>query len=210
MRILITAGPTREYFDTVRFISNPSTGKMGYAIAESAARRGHGVVLVSGPVALPDPIRVDVLHVQSAEQMCTAATNAFERCDAAIMTAAVCDYRPTRRLDHKLKKKNRLRPIQLQPTTDICARLGRIKGDRVVIGFAMEDHQEHAHAEAKLRRKRCDAIVLNGLENVGADTATIEILRENGGWSPPIRGSKSKIAERIIQLAEKMSGSPTT
>ncbi len=206
MRILITAGPTREFFDTVRFISNPSSGKMGYALAACAARRGHGVVLVSGPVSLAKPPGVDVVSVESAQEMCDAATSAFERCDAAIMTAAVCDYRPTRRLDHKLKKQNRMRPIQLQPTTDICAFLGKIKGNRVVVGFAMEDHDEHDHAEAKLRRKRCDAIVLNGLDNVGSDNATIEILRADQGWSRPIRGAKSEIAEKIVQLTEEISG----
>lgn len=205
MRILITAGPTREYFDTVRFISNPSSGKMGYAIAASAVQRGHEVVLVSGPVSLSRPHGVTVKSVTSAGEMLAAATSEFEACDAAIMTAAVCDYRPTRRLDHKLKKQNRLRPIQLQPTTDICALLGRQKAHRVVIGFAMEDHDEHAHAEGKLRRKRCDAIVLNGIDNVGGDHATIEILRANGGWSRPIRGAKSEIADRVVRLTEELA-----
>lgn len=204
MRMLITAGPTREFFDTVRFISNPSSGKMGYAIADCAARRGHTVVLVSGPVSLTPPSGVDVVHVESAEEMCGAATQAFERCDAAIMTAAVCDYRPTRRIDHKLKKQHRVRPIQLQPTTDICALLGRIKGDRAVIGFAMEDHDEHAHAEAKLHRKQCDAIVLNGIDNVGSDSAKIEIFRSDIGWSRPFRGTKNRIAVKIVQLAERI------
>ncbi len=205
MRMLITAGPTREFFDTVRFISNPSSGKMGYAIADCAARRGHTVVLVSGPVSLTPAPGVNVVHVESAEEMCVAATSAFERCDAAVMTAAVCDYRPTRRIDHKLKKQHRVRPIQLQPTTDICALLGQSKGDRVVIGFAMEDHDEHAHAEAKLHRKRCDAIVLNGIDNVGGDSARIEIFRAHTGWSRPFRGTKSRIAEKIVQLSEQIA-----
>jgi len=204
MRILVTAGPTREFFDSVRFISNPSSGKMGYAIAAEAARRGHEVVLISGPVSLPRPEGVEVLQVVSAEEMFAAAVSVFEECHAAVMTAAVCDYRPARRMAHKLKKKNRARPIQLQPTKDICAHLGKIKGTRVVVGFAMEDHDHHTHAEAKLSRKRCDAIVLNGIENVGADEAVVEILRADTGWTPPLRGSKTSVAAKVVALTEQL------
>jgi len=204
MRILVTAGPTREFFDSVRFISNPSSGKMGYAIATEATASGYDVVLVSGPVSLPEPPGVDVRHVVSAEEMFTAAVAAFEGCHAAVMTAAVCDYRPTRRMEHKLQKHNRVRPIQLQPTKDICAHLGQLKGDRVVIGFAMEDHDHHAHAEAKLRRKHCDAIVLNGLENVGVDDAVVEILQADAGWSKPIHGDKTLVAREVVALVERL------
>jgi phosphopantothenoylcysteine decarboxylase / phosphopantothenate---cysteine ligase len=206
MHILVTAGPTREFFDTVRFISNPSSGRMGYAIADQAARRGHEVVLVSGPVELPDPPGVRVERVVSAAEMFDASVAAFETCDAAIMTAAVCDYRPSRRLDHKLKKQARVRPIQLQPTQDICAHLGRIKAGRVVIGFAMEDRDHRAHAEAKLKRKCCDAIVLNGLANVGGDEAEVEILTTGGGWTGPFFGSKADMAGRVVDLVERLSG----
>jgi len=205
MRILITAGPTREYFDTVRFISNPSSGKMGYEVAAVAARRGHDVVLVSGPVERPDPDGVNVLRVVSAAEMFEASIVAFETCAAAILTAAVCDYRPTRKIDHKLKKQARMRPIQLQPTKDICAYLGRIKVRRVVIGFAMEDHDHKAHAEAKLKRKQCDAIVLNGPENVGGDRAVVQILQALGGWMQPVAGSKREVAEHVITLVETLS-----
>ncbi len=208
MRILITAGPTREYFDTVRFISNPSSGKMGYALAAEAARNKHEVILVSGPVELFKPKNVQCIDVVSAEEMFQACRSLFEDCDAAIMTAAVCDYRPTRKLDHKLKKQNRVRPIHLQPTTDICAHLGRIKKHRVVIGFAMEDHNHHAHAESKLHRKHCDAIVLNGIENVASDTARIEIVRADMGWSSPLSGTKPQLASKIIHLLEKLSARP--
>lgn len=209
MRFLVTAGPTREYFDTVRFISNPSSGKMGYAIAAEAAARGYGVTLVSGPVALPEPEGVQVIQVVSAEEMFDAAVSVFTECRVAVMTAAVCDYRPARRLDHKLQKKNRVRPIHLQPTTDICAHLGKIKCDRVVIGFAMEDHDEQAHAESKLMRKHCDAIVLNGLQNVASDAATITVLRADKGWCPPVRGTKIQVAEEIVNLSEDLVESRT-
>ena len=204
MRILVTAGPTREYFDSVRFISNPSSGKMGFAIAAEAVSRGHDVVLVSGPVAIADPSNVRVVHVGSAQEMFNAAVSAFEECHVAVMTAAVCDYRPTRRLDHKLKKENRVRPIQLRPTRDICAHLGRTKGDRVVVGFAMEDHNHRANAERKLQRKHCDAIVLNGIENVAGDDAEIEILRADSGWQAAIGGSKVVLAEAVVDLVENL------
>ncbi len=204
MRILVTAGPTREYFDSVRFISNPSSGKMGFALAAEAARRGHDVLLISGPVALATPKRVERIRVVSADDMFQATVAGFDSCHAAVMTAAVCDYRPTKRIDHKLKKRNQVRTIRLQPTPDICAHLGRAKGTRVVIGFAMEDHDAHAHAQEKLRRKRCDAIVLNGIGNVASDMAEIEILRAQSGWSPPVQGTKSRLAVPIVDLVEEL------
>ncbi|MCH8244083.1 MAG: phosphopantothenoylcysteine decarboxylase [Planctomycetes bacterium] len=204
MRILVTAGPTREYFDSVRFISNASSGKMGYAIATQAARRGHRVVLVSGPVELPKPDGLDVIHVVSAREMFDVVTSLFPECHAVVMTAAVCDYRPARSLGHKLKKQNRVRAIHLQPTQDVLTHIGRIKGHRVVIGFAMEDHDHRAHAEAKLVRKRCDAIVLNGPENVAADRATVEVLTGDGVWSPPMTGSKAQLADRLVGLTERL------
>ena len=204
MRILVTAGPTREFFDSVRFISNPSSGRMGYALAEAALARRHEVVLVSGPVEIDAPRGVELISVVEAEEMFAAARRAFEGCEAAVMTAAVCDYRPARRLPHKLKKQPRTRQVALKPTRDICAHLGRIKGDRVVVGFAMEDHKARAHAEAKLIRKRCDAMVLNGIANVGSADATIEILTADGRWSEPIAGSKRRVATHVVRLVERL------
>lgn len=209
MRILVTAGPTREYFDTVRFISNPSSGKMGYAVASVAATRGHDVVLVSGPVALTPPAGVRFVSVVSAAEMYEHSLAVFEGCDAAVMTAAVCDYRPSRRLDHKLKKRASPRPITLVPTRDIAAELGRTKGGRVVVGFAMEDHDHHANAEAKLHKKRCDAMVLNGIGNVGSDQAEVEILRAPDRWSRSVRGTKAKIALIVVGLVEALAGDRT-
>lgn len=204
MRLLITAGPTREFFDTVRFISNPSSGKMGYALAAVALKRGHDVALVSGPVGIDPPEGVEPISVVSAQEMFEVSVALFAECQAAVMTAAVCDYRPIRKLNHKLQKHNRDRPLTLKPTVDICAHLGSIKGRRVVIGFAMEDHDHKAHAQAKLIRKHCDAMVLNGPDNVGGDKATVEILTLDGGWSRPVSGTKLHVAERIIKLTETL------
>ena len=206
MRILVTAGPTREYFDSVRFISNPSSGKMGYAISAEAVRRGHQVALVSGPVDLPKPTGVELIPVVSAKEMFDASIAAFKECHAAVMVAAVCDYRPARRVPRKLKKQQRMRSIQLLPTKDILAHIGKAKGNRIVIGFAMEDYDHHLHAEAKLKRKGCDAIVLNGIGNVGSDRAQIQILRADSGWSATQSGTKRQIGSKIVRLVEELAG----
>lgn len=205
MKILITAGPTREFFDTVRFISNPSSGRMGYALAEAARDRGHAVVLVAGPVALEPPAGVQTVHVVSATEMADACKRVWADQDAGIMTAAVCDYRPREVAPHKLQKKDAIRPITLEPTEDIATSLGSVKDDRVLIGFAMEDHDHRAHAEGKLRRKHCDAIVLNGPENVGSADAVVEILLKDGGWTEPVRGAKAFVADHIVRLAEHLA-----
>jgi phosphopantothenoylcysteine decarboxylase/phosphopantothenate--cysteine ligase len=210
MRTLITAGPTREYFDSVRFISNPSSGRMGYAIAVEAARRHHDVTLVSGPVALAAPEGVRFLRVVSAAEMFKVVTEAFGECDVGIMTAAVCDYRPRDRQARKLKKQDRQRTIVLEPTADILAHLGTIKGRRVLIGFAMEDHDHRRQAEAKLRKKNCDAMVLNDLGNVAAVSGTIEILRAGQGWLAPASGTKAELAARVLDLAESLHAQTVT
>lgn len=204
MRILITAGPTREYFDSVRFISNPSSGKMGYAIAAQAKQRGHTVVLVSGPVTLSPPDGVTVIQVTSAEEMLRAVIAQAEKCHCVVMTAAVCDYRPTQCAPQKVAKSDKTKNLELQPTVDILAQLGQLQPRPALIGFAMEDHDPHEHAQAKLQRKGCDAIVLNGPKNVGRDTAEIEIFRPDQGWSPPQSGSKRDLAVIILDLAEDL------
>jgi phosphopantothenoylcysteine decarboxylase/phosphopantothenate--cysteine ligase len=206
MRILVTAGPTREYIDTVRYISNPSSGKMGYAIAAEAVSRGHEVVLVSGPVTLPTPEGVELVRVTSAREMFEVTTSAFGRCSAAIMAAAVCDYRPIARAGRKQPKSKETITVSLEPTEDICAHLGAVKGDRIVIGFAMEDHDHRRNAEVKLERKRCDAIVLNDVDATGADLAKIEILRKGFGWSQSYHGTKADCARRVVELAESLVG----
>jgi phosphopantothenoylcysteine decarboxylase / phosphopantothenate---cysteine ligase len=204
VNILISAGPTREYFDSVRFISNPSSGKMGYALAREAAKRGHRVTLVTGPVSLVPPGGVQVVPVGTAEEMAKACNRAFRRADVVFMTAAVCDYRPRTRLKHKQAKKTEPVKVTLDPTEDIAAALGRRKGRRLLIAFAMEDHDPYRHAERKYARKNCDLIVLNGPENVGSDRAVVELFSRSRGWSRSIRGSKAQVARRLMRVAEDM------
>lgn len=204
LRMLITAGPTREYFDTVRFISNPSSGKMGYAIAREAARRGHRVTLVSGPVALKPPLGVRVVPVTTAEQMARVCKKEYKNADVAVMAAAVCDYRPAEPADRKVPKTGRAIRVRLEPTEDIAAALGRRKGRRLLVGFALEDHDHYVHAERKLSRKNCDLIVLNGPENVGVERAAVEFYTPAGGWSGPVRGSKTVVARRLVRMIESL------
>ena len=174
MKLLVSAGPTREFFDSVRFLSNASSGRMGYAIARAAALLGHEVTLVTGPVAIEPPRGVKVVRVVTSAEMAAACKRAFTRADAAVMAAAVCDYRPARHSARKMPKSNRSLRVLLEPTEDIAASLGRRKGRRVLIGFALEDHDGRTHAERKLRTKRFDLIILNGPANIGTDKAVVK------------------------------------
>lgn len=204
LHILITAGPTREYLDTVRFISNPSSGKMGYAIAAAAARRGHRVTLVSGPVELKPPSGVETFQVVAGAEMALAARRAFKSADAAVFCAAVCDYRPSTRVGRKLPKTKRRLTLELVPTEDIAASLGRTKGRRVTIAFALEDHDGRNKAEKKLRKKNADAILLNGLATIGAGDARFEFLKRGGEWEPWPRLSKAVVARRVVSAVEEL------
>lgn len=179
--IVVTAGPTHEAIDPVRYIANESTGKMGYAIAREAARRGAKVTLVSGPTALEAPEGVRRVDVVSAAQMHEAALAAFEGADAAICAAAVADYTPKAPADHKLKKTaERLDRIELVETADILRDLSARKGDRVVVGFAAETDDLLAHARQKLERKGCDLIVANDVSRAdstfGSDTDRVAFV----------------------------------
>ena len=185
LRVVVSAGPTHEAIDPVRYIANRSTGKMGYALAEAAARRGAEVTLVSGPVALATPADVRRVDVESAAQMHDAMLAAFEGADVAICCAAVADYTPAAPADHKLKKsRERLDAIELVETADILADLCARKGGRVVVGFAAETDDLIAHAEEKLRRKGADLIVANDVSRpestFGADTNRVALVSAAG------------------------------
>lgn len=179
--VVVTAGPTHEAIDPVRYIANASTGKMGYAIAREAARRGANVTLVSGPTAFATPVGVHRVDVVSAAQMHEAALAAFGGADAAICAAAVADYTPKAPADHKLKKTaEHLDAIELVETADILRDLSARKGDRVVVGFAAETDDLLAHARQKLERKGCDLIVANDVSRAdstfGSDTDRVAFV----------------------------------
>jgi phosphopantothenoylcysteine decarboxylase / phosphopantothenate---cysteine ligase len=197
-KILITAGPTYEAIDPVRFIGNRSSGKMGIALAETLATRGAEVFLVLGPSALNTQlVGIQTIRVESAQQMYDAATQIFPNCDAAILAAAVADYRPQIVATEKIKKKSDTLTIELERTADIAAELGRRKtAKQRIIGFALETHEELANAVSKLRRKNMDAIVLNSLRDAGAgfqhDTNKITlVLDENNIKKFDLKDKKS-------------------
>ena len=208
-RIMITAGPTFERIDPVRFVGNYSSGKMGFALAGECARRGADVTLIAGPVALKEGRGIRRIDVENCDQMYRAAVSEFEGCDAAILCAAVADFRPDTVADSKIKRGDSDLVLRLKPTHDIASELGRMKkpGQRLV-GFALETDDEQAHAMGKLERKNLDFIVLNSLRNKGtcfrSDENQVCILTREGMTEYPNK-SKEGVAEDIIgRLAEIM------
>jgi phosphopantothenoylcysteine decarboxylase / phosphopantothenate---cysteine ligase len=204
-RVLVTAGPTREHFDPVRFLSNPSTGTMGFALAAEAARRGGDVTLVAGPVALETPPDVRRVDVTSADEMHAAVQAEADGADLILMTAAVADYAPAERHAHKVKKDDGPETLLLRRTPDILAELGaRRREGQTLVGFAMETEDGEAHARAKLARKRLDYIVLNLLNEPGAGfgTATnrVTIIGADGSRHDLPLAPKAEVAARILDV----------
>lgn len=203
---VVTAGATIEAIDPVRYITNHSTGKMGYAIAASLARRGAEVTLVTGRTALPTPEGVKRVDILSAAQMYNAATEAFATADGAIMCAAVADYTPATVAEHKIKKSDDDMSIPLVRTKDIAAALGAVKGNRLLVGFALESDVGVESAQGKLARKNLDFIVLNSLTDKGAgfgvDTNKVTFIDHSGSTTLPLM-SKADVAEKIVDKIEE-------
>lgn len=213
MRFLITAGGTREYIDPVRFISNASSGRMGYALARAALKAGHEVTLITAPTALKPPAAAKVVPVESAAQMFAAVKEHFVSCDCLIMAAAVADYTPAHPSKTKIKKDGGLKPtLQLKPTADILQWAGQHKseswgtghGPRIIVGFALEDRNLRANAERKMCEKHLDMIVANAPEAINAETSTVHIKTCNSEWIELSAASKDATARRIIRLAERL------
>ncbi|MEH6905028.1 bifunctional phosphopantothenoylcysteine decarboxylase/phosphopantothenate--cysteine ligase CoaBC [Neobacillus drentensis] len=200
--VVVTAGPTREKIDPVRFISNHSTGKMGYALAEEAKKQGAHVVLVSGPVELPAPLGLDVVKVESAEEMYNAVLKYYDTADVVIKTAAVADYRPKITYDHKVKKQAGDSSIELERTKDILLELGKRKKNQVLVGFAAETENIEEYARKKLTAKNADMIVANNVKAEGAgfgtDTNIVTLFKRSGSVLDLPLMSKSEVAKRII------------
>ena len=209
-KVLITAGPTYEKIDPVRYIGNHSSGKMGFALAEECAARGADVILVAGPVTLPTPKGVRRVDVQTAAEMYDAACEAFSIADAAILCAAVADFTVAQQAGEKIKRGNDGLQLTLVPTRDIAAELGRRKrAGQVLVGFALETQNEAANARDKMQRKNFDFIVLNSLRDKGAgfavDTNKITILTPDAETAYPLK-PKREVAKDIVQtLCEKFN-----
>ncbi len=204
--IVITAGPTYEKIDPVRFIGNYSSGKMGFALAEECSRRGAEVTLVAGPVALKCSENIHRIDVESCQQMYEATTDAFEHADAAILCAAVADFRPETVADQKIKRKDDNLTIRLAPNPDIAAALGRMKRDgQRLVGFALETNDEESNARHKLEKKNLDFIVLNSLRNQGtcfrSDENQIKIISAQGEKTYE-KKNKTEVAADIIDQLE--------
>ena len=209
MRFLVTAGPTREYIDDVRFLSNASSGRMGVAIAGVLAKR-HEVTLVAGPIAVEIPRGVECVSVTSAREMRREVMARFAECECVIMTAAVADYRPERKVRGKMRKGSDALELLLAPNPDILLELGKKKGERVLIGFALESSAGAlARARRKMRRKNLDAIVLNTTETMGSDAVSGTLLaqgRADEAFGPV---KKEALGRRLEKLAvELMKGKP--
>ncbi|MGG5253003.1 bifunctional phosphopantothenoylcysteine decarboxylase/phosphopantothenate--cysteine ligase CoaBC [Neobacillus sp. SM06] len=202
-KMVITAGPTREKIDPVRYISNHSTGKMGYAIAEAARDAGAEVVLISGPVQLQPPAGVELINVESADEMYRAVFSVFDSADAVIKTAAVADYRPKFAADNKLKKQAGKRVIELERTKDILFELGQRKDKQLLIGFAAETENVAEYAKKKLHSKNADMIVANNVKTAGAgfgtDTNIVTFYKRNGTEQSLPLMTKRQVAETLIE-----------
>ena len=203
MRILITAGPTREYLDDVRYLSNASSGRMGYALAAAAIACGHEVVLVTGPVEITPPNGCDVRSVQTTDEMRNACEAAFPECDGVIAAAAVCDYKPLHRVTGKIAKTGGPITIEMIETDDVLAGLGRQKGNRWIVGFALEASNSHENALQKLRAKNCDVVVLNDPSAIGSLTNSVELIDATGQPIESWQGSKDEVAIALIGWIER-------
>ena len=209
MRFLITAGGTREYIDPVRFISNASSGKMGYALARAAIRSGHKVTLITAPVNLKSPAKAKIVHVESSQEMFEAVKKYFDRVDCLIMAAAVSDYRPKRIATTKIKKSQQTLTIELKPTVDILKWAGGQKkvkgkkgGQRIVVGFALEDKRLKEGAGKKMKDKNLDMVIANRPTAIGADNSVVEVKTAGGEWMHLGCAAKATIARQIIRLIE--------
>ena len=202
-RILITSGPTRQYLDPVRYLTNASSGRMGAALAAAALELGHEVIVVSGPVEVPYPAAAEVIPVVSTEEMLAAARTAFARCDGLIGAAAPCDYRPEHVEDHKIAKTGDPLLLHLIETDDVVATLAAEKGPRWVVGFALETDDHRLRALAKLERKRCDLMVSNGVAAMNSLKNEVEILDQQGAVLRAAAGTKELVAQEILAVIQE-------
>lgn len=206
MRVLVTAGPTREYLDDVRYLSNASSGKMGYAIVEAGLKLGWDMVLVSGPVDLHPPVGCEFHSVMTTGEMRSEAMKLFPDCDGVIAAAAVCDYKPKERITGKISKTGGAIQLEMIETDDVLAELGTVKENRWVVGFALEAQNPRENALQKLRKKNCDLIVLNHPDAIGSESNSVELINSDGETEQHWNGAKSEVAAALTNwLSKRMS-----
>jgi phosphopantothenoylcysteine decarboxylase / phosphopantothenate---cysteine ligase len=209
--VLLTAGPTQEDLDPVRFLTNRSSGKMGYAVAEAAARRGAKVILISGPTALENPAGVTRIDVRTAAEMLNAVQKHVPEATTAIFAAAVADYRPAEAAAHKIKKTGGEFTLRLEPNPDILATIARKKGERLIVGFAAETDKVAENARKKLKEKDADLIVANDVTAAGAgfdvDTNVVTLFARDGRDLALPKLTKREVADRILDEVVRLSAS---
>ncbi|HLA85697.1 MAG TPA: phosphopantothenoylcysteine decarboxylase [Thermoguttaceae bacterium] len=200
-RILITSGPTRQYLDPVRYLSNASSGRMGAALARAALGAGHEAVVVSGPVDVVYPRGAEVIRVVTTEEMLAACLGVFPTCDGVIGAAAPCDYRPVEVAEGKIAKDGQPLAVRLVETPDVVASLSEKKrAGQWIVAFALESEDHRARAVEKLRRKRCDLIVVNGPEAIDSRGTSVEVLDTRGEVLAAIRGRKTEVARKLFGI----------
>jgi phosphopantothenoylcysteine decarboxylase / phosphopantothenate---cysteine ligase len=208
VKFVVTAGPTREPLDPVRFLSNRSSGKMGYAMAEAAAAAGHDVLLISGPVCLTAPDNVHREVVETGDEMFAAVKRAVRGCDVLVMCAAVADYKPARAARHKIKKTGRPVSLVLRPTRDILAAIAQGPRSFLVVGFAAETENVSANAQKKLRTKKCDLIVANDVSardcGMESDVNELTIFFPNKQRQRIPRAKKRVLARSLLKIIVKV------
>lgn len=203
-RILITSGPTRQYLDPVRYLTNASSGRMGRSLVDAALALGHEVTVVSGPVEVTYPSAAHVIPVLSTEEMLDVCQRVFQNCDGAIGAAAPCDYRPIKVAENKISKTGEPLVLHLVETPDVVATLGTIKrSDQWVVGFALETEDHRFRAVVKLEKKHCDLIVLNGPEAMNSLENQVEIIEPHGEVVAAYSGNKDLVARGILHVIQK-------
>jgi phosphopantothenoylcysteine decarboxylase/phosphopantothenate--cysteine ligase len=205
MHFLITAGGTREYIDPVRFISNASSGRMGYALAGAVIAAGHKVTLISAPTSLKPPRGAKLLSIVSAADMYHAVKKNFPSCGCLIMAAAVSDYTPAKPSPKKIKKTAAAMTIRLKPTVDILKWAGHHKRKQVVVGFALEDKDVLKNAEVKLKAKRADMMIVNTPDAINAKKSLLAIKTTSSDWLSLGNSAKSSSARKIIAFVEELA-----
>lgn len=201
-RVLITSGPTRQYLDPVRYLTNASSGRMGQALAEAMLRLGHEVVIVSGPVDVAYPAAAEVVPVVSTDEMLEICQQIFPACQGLIGVAAPCDYRPVRVASSKIQKTGQPLELHLIETPDVVATLGAAKQGQWLVGFALETDDQRLRALAKLEKKHCDLMVLNGPEAMHAADTRVEIIDRQGAVIETLAGAKEEVGAGIARVIQ--------